>query len=95
MCGNPASRRRRNEQVVDQLAGKRLVSLGHEQPVQPVCGGDGAMLNCPQLVASDRLFDGEAVLQAPHPETWSSRDRLVAAQPTQRYPHAPIQEVGN
>src|SRR5262245_1055664 len=56
------------DDVVHGLARELRLPLGDEQPGEIVLAGGEVALDGAQLVASDRLLDGERVLQASHPE---------------------------
>jgi hypothetical protein len=76
----PGARGRGGDQIVDGLPGERLVALRHKQPGQTVATGREIALDGPQFVASDRVLDGEAVLEPSHPEPRLVEVDLVAAQ---------------
>src|SRR4051794_10877386 len=54
---------RRGDQVVDRLRGERLAAFGDEQPGQRVGAGGERTLDGAQLVAGNRLLDGQPALE--------------------------------
>jgi hypothetical protein len=56
------------DQVLNSVPGERLVALGDEEPGQGACPGAQVAPDCPELVAGDRVLEGEAVLQPGDPD---------------------------
>ena len=83
MCGctpgRPAPPGCGADEVVDGLPGERLAALGGEQPGQRVGAGGKMALDGAQLVAGDRLLDGQPALEAVDPEPGAAEVQLVAA----------------
>lgn len=65
--GQASAPRRHGDQVIDGLPGERLTALGNEQPRQRVGASGEVAFDGSQLVARDRLFDGQTALEAPNP----------------------------
>lgn len=55
------------DQIVHRLAGERLAPFRHEQPGQGIAAQGEITFDGPQLIAGDRMFHGQAVLEAPYP----------------------------
>jgi hypothetical protein len=70
------------DEVVDRLPGERLTALGDEQPGQRVRAGGEVARDGAQLVAGDRLLDGQPALEAAHPQPGAAEVQLVVAQAT-------------
>ena len=79
-AGQAGALGRRGDQVVDRLAGHGLAALGGEQPGQRVGAGGEVALDGAQLVAGDRLLDGQPAFEPAHPEARTVEVQLVAAQ---------------
>jgi hypothetical protein len=72
--------RRDRDQVIDGLTSERLAALGYEEPWEAVRTGCQIALDRAELIARDRLFDGQPVLETPDLEACLIEVDVIAAQ---------------